>query len=528
MVRRLTALFLLFVSPTWATTYYISQAGSDSNSGTSKAAAWQHAPYMHSFTGSYTHATGDQFIFHGGDTWTASTDYLNIPNGGASGNPDYYGVDKTWYSGASWNRPIMSIAGTLPNQDSYNESRIFAISAAWITFDNWEITGGSCSSTGPVAQNYFNNDGTYDGIVVTNGYFHAFQPPSGGCGNTKLGDGQNAAVWIYTQIGTSLSNCHGSFDHNLVDGTDGSGAKGYLTIVADPAPCAAFAYNVTHDICSGFGGNFTSAHDNVVGNFGGQIGQYECASSGGIHNHAIRTNIDANIYNNTLYDTESEVISFNPQSGGPGSYVYNNVLWANNASAIDIGDNGTNTTGAAYIFNNTIEQQSGGAYVYGNCINLENNVGTLLLANEYHIFATGSSNGCINIANPPFSVGGKGTAGTLIYNAGNNFYSNLATANSDGYNVSQTYVYSPTSAGSPTVGIGANETSYGGSNDTTYACAQVTVAGVAGVSCPARTTNARPTSGAWDAGAYEFSAVASTVGTTLSPGVTVNRGVNIR
>ena len=490
--------------------YYISQAGSDSNSqaqAKNKTTPWTHAPYMHSFMGSYSHTAGDCFVFRGNDTWNVgTTDYIVVANGGTSSSPDYYGVDQTWYSGSSWNRPLFSISGNLPNVDGNGESQVIAFNASFVTFDWIEMTGGTCS-TKPVSENYFWT-GSQGSIVVTNSYFHAFQPPSGGCGNTKTADGNNSGVWIYSEI-SGNSDCLGAFNNNVVDGTDGSGAKGYLTIVADPAPCATFAYNVIHDVCSGIGGNFTLAHDNTIGNFGGMIGQYECASSEGIHNHALRTNNDATLYNNNLYNTEGEVISVNPQSGGPGSYIFNNILWANNASAIDILDQGSATSGSVYIWNNTIEEQTGGDFVYGNCINLENSIGTLSIENEYHIFAADSQLGCILIANSPFNASGKGTVKTLVYNAANDLYQTITQANADGYSSSQTFAYSPTSLSSPTVGIGMNLTSSWPSgivtNDTTFTCSEGTVNGVVQSVCPARTSNERPSSGAWDAGAYYFS-----------------------
>jgi len=496
------------------TCYFIAASGADTNNGTSESTPWAHVPGMAGCTSAcaaVTPAGGVGFIFRGGDTW-GSTNYFVIKNGGSSGSPVYYGVDQTWYTGSVWNRPIFSIAGSLPNVNSYGESLIFDFEAGWVTVDWFEITGGTCSTT-PVSQNYFWNSGTYDGIVVTNGYFHAFQPPAGGCGSVKVGDGNNPGVWIYSQIASSTSSCHGAFEYNVVDGTDGSGAKGYLTIAADPSPCATFAYNVIHDVCSGIGGNLTTVHDNSIGNFGGQIGQFECASSSTIHNHAIRSNNDASIYNNNLYATEGEVISINPQSGGPGSAIYNNVLWDNNASAIDIGDNGTGTSGSVNIFNNTIEQQTGGSFDYGNCINVENDIGTLLIENEHHIFASGSSTGCILAANSPFNTGGKGKATTLIYNSSNDLFQTLTQANAAGYTSTQVSVYSPTAASSPTVGMGVTGIASGEAVDTTYACTQATLSGVVQVSCPVLPVVARATSGGCtagvlgcaDVGAYEFS-----------------------
>jgi len=90
-------------------TYYIDYAtGDDSNNGTAKATPWKHCPGMSPFSGSYTHADGDNFVFKGGVTWpNAALPLLIADRGGAEGNPDIYGAtDETWFTGASWSRAI--------------------------------------------------------------------------------------------------------------------------------------------------------------------------------------------------------------------------------------------------------------------------------------------------------------------------------------------------------------------------------------------------------------------------------------
>src|ERR1051325_4774711 len=84
----------LFLGSSNAGTYYIDFAsGSDSNSGNLTDAAWKRHPYMKGFSGSYSHSTGDRFIFKGGVTWGSSCFQMQIQASGTSGNPDYYGVD---------------------------------------------------------------------------------------------------------------------------------------------------------------------------------------------------------------------------------------------------------------------------------------------------------------------------------------------------------------------------------------------------------------------------------------------------
>jgi hypothetical protein len=104
--------FLFLPCAVLANTYYVDyQSGSDTNAGTSKLIPWKRHPYMQGFGGSYAHAAGDIFIFKGGVTWAYSlADPLfpiNIKAGGATGNPDQYTVDKTWYVGSSWTPPVL-------------------------------------------------------------------------------------------------------------------------------------------------------------------------------------------------------------------------------------------------------------------------------------------------------------------------------------------------------------------------------------------------------------------------------------
>src|SRR2546427_5305906 len=106
------ALILLVTVRAAAATYYIDfSAGSDSNSGTSTSTSWKRHPYMQGFTGSYSHSSGDRFIFKGGVSWPNACFNITVNNGGATGNPDYYGVDTNYYSGASWSRPIWDLSG---------------------------------------------------------------------------------------------------------------------------------------------------------------------------------------------------------------------------------------------------------------------------------------------------------------------------------------------------------------------------------------------------------------------------------
>ncbi len=494
--------------------YFIAANGTDTNNGTSEASPWAHAPGMPNCANAcaaVTPSAGTGFIFRGGDTLAAT--YLNITSGGSNGSPVYYGIDKTWYSGSSWNRPLLAINGALPNVNGNQASQIFLFSSSYVTIDNFEITGATCSTE--TAQYLFEINGQA-AINLTNNYIHAMQPPAGGCGYGTTGDGNAMAVWVLEEVNNFANTCGGFFEYNVVDGTDGSGAKGYMTISGAPNACHTVAYNVVHDICSGFGGNFTSIHDNYIANFGqaiaGTTGAYDCTAGGarGPHVQAARTNGDANIYNNVIHDVSSEAIMVNPKSGGGGSNVYNNVLYHNSGTAIRAGDNGPDT-GSLNIFNNSIDCDSYPGN-YQNCLQVENGntLSALLIANEHHAVTNGYAElSGICVSNAPFSQSGCGGAGTLTYSAGNNLFQTESNLAADGYSDSEAFVfqYNATcgNAGCPTVGIGANQTSLGVTSDTPYGVTQQTVGGVV-QAVAGRPTNSRQPTGAWDAGAYQFSA----------------------
>lgn len=95
-----------------AATYYVDYVGgSDSNSGSSKSAPWKTAPGMVGFSGSYTHASGDAFVFKGGVSWPSSTLPLSVGYSGIQDNADKYFTDKNWYTGANYSAPVFDGGG---------------------------------------------------------------------------------------------------------------------------------------------------------------------------------------------------------------------------------------------------------------------------------------------------------------------------------------------------------------------------------------------------------------------------------
>src|SRR5262245_51991895 len=106
---------LLFAISANATTYYIDYStGSDANDGISRSTPWKRHPYMSGYSGWYSHAPVDRFLFKGGVTWPRSCFQLHITQGGSSdSNRDYYGVANDWYVGSAWSAPVFDFEDTL-------------------------------------------------------------------------------------------------------------------------------------------------------------------------------------------------------------------------------------------------------------------------------------------------------------------------------------------------------------------------------------------------------------------------------
>jgi hypothetical protein len=138
----IVALLVVFVPKMGVSaTYYIDfSSGNDSNAGTSKAAPWQHAPGMTGYTHSgYSHSAGDQFILKGGVTWDNTIAPWNYSYSGVSGSPDYIGVDRTWFAGASWTPPIIN-GGSMNPIPSNLLFDFIKFTGSNITLDGWEVT----------------------------------------------------------------------------------------------------------------------------------------------------------------------------------------------------------------------------------------------------------------------------------------------------------------------------------------------------------------------------------------------------
>jgi len=493
----LVFLFLRFSGSVCAATYYIDcAAGSDANSGTSTSTPWKHVPYMYTsrtgasiFTGSYTHSAGDRFIFKGGVTCGATSlgfGSIFMQAGGSSSATDYYGVDKTWFTGASWTQPIIDMQTTMTD---------------------WYGNG----------QNYF----TIDNLEFT-GFYWTGNPNSTLVNYIGLGGGNNIIIENCTFTGwTHDTYANNTFDDfNAIDGAAASPWNDPLTVTnntcfqnssagsSDSGTCvyvfgkAKATYNHAYNMTSGIVGPGDSTGTAVIAY--NTVGPFVASFDPTEHDDNLYPFDCANVHDNVSFNA-AIVPVFVEAYGGCTAYFYNNVLW--NPPTVQAGltidnyatGNDASTT-TVYIWNNTIETNSGASQA---CIRVQNRNssgsqvwGTIVLENNHCISEDTTAE---------YSVDSGVTITTFTHD--HELLQTHASASAAGYTSIQTYAFSPTSASSPTVGVGTNLTS--NCSSSILLCSDTIYGTVS------RSVNARPSSGSWNIGAFEFGNLAQPPPPTL-------------
>jgi hypothetical protein len=164
-VAALAALYPGPVPTITGTTYYVdSVGGSDSNSGTSSSAPWQHISKVMSVISSSGLSAGDGVLFKGGDTWTEQFDVS-----GAAGSASNPIVFSTYESGPA----VLDEQGT----NNYCIDAL-ATTAKYLIFNNFE-----CLHAKKQGVTFQTNGGTMPGITVENFYIHNTGP---GCYSSNV------------------------------------------------------------------------------------------------------------------------------------------------------------------------------------------------------------------------------------------------------------------------------------------------------------------------------------------------------
>ncbi len=476
--------FFLFAGCASATTYYIDHgSGSDANNGTSKTTPWMHAPGMLGCTAicaSTTPNQGDSFILKGGVTWPNAVFPDHWVWSGTSGSPIYVGVDKSWYAGAAWVRPIFDAGGVAMSYNSFFQAQ----SISHVQFDNIEMKGLNWSSNSGVSC-VVGSGSTY--LTVTNLYIHGWTHT----GSATLDE--FACIKGDTNPPFALGD---TADHIVFDGTDSTngGDSGAFTYA-----WPTVTNSVIHDVTNGI---LMNGQGEVGNNAVYNIHQSFDATE---HENAIEA-----IGGNGIYYIHDNVISGsvygeNMMIGNTGEtdYIWNNVIASASGNPIHFPQSTGKSNMNMYAWNNTIVPASGSPCFlwvsgFGGSWN------TVDIRNNQCITTSGS------IASSGFTVT------TLIVS--NNAMMTPAQASAAGYLSNQTYKFSPTTSNCLglsicTLLVGTNLSAFatgplaGLQNDTSYACTQQTVGGVVQSVCPSKTTYARANT--WEVGAYHFGGTAA-------------------
>jgi hypothetical protein len=541
---RAVAAFFFSSLPLWgATTYYVAASGSDSNNGTSESTPWAHIPGMATWTGSYTSHAGDTIIVRGCDVWTVSNFPITWSYAGTSGSPIVVNGDgdPTWYNTAncasSWNRPVFNLGSTQITAVGSSGSFVFYFDGAgaqyttfkWFEIENffWNGTEQCCGLA--------HSTSNADYVTLSNLYFHA---------STHGGSAQELDYmwWQPDFAGAGNAQCvHCALDHNVFNNLDGEGAN-----CGTGTGCAGggirLVGNFTNNVCvywnNCFHGPTTYGPLNISGNYFAFLSE-DGSISNASHPNAIETTgalaggdgsgtTTANIHDNYI------CCNFTGEGLQVGNgthevdYVYNNI-W-DMGSTTTAGENGPQipqnstagqmTGSSVYFWNNTVRWTAqycatlASALAHGTDL-----VWTINFANNLCVTSaapiTTQTNG------DPLPPGAVVTPNTGISVANASTY----------YPTTGTYPFAPasgcTSANCTGFGVGTNLTSTtpgcgtsglsGLCSDTTYSVTQQTVNGVVEAVDSGRVVTPRPSSGAWDAGAFESSqgAISGTPGLSL-------------
>jgi hypothetical protein len=481
----LAKLFLFFYlsSSAFGATYFIDfNAANDNADGTTKGTAWKRCPGMVGFShSSYVHQAGDRFIFIGGGVWPASVLTWTISNSGSSATPDYYGVDQTWFIGSAWSQP------TIDNENGCGSlGKGVYITGINILVDNflfYRYTAGA----GPTAiwsQVYIeNNDPNYSPplVKIANSHWRA----------TNQNANLTGARCVYKSELSHVETDYCEFEQSdLVHHNDVTG-NGILdtvpNVVCSNADVVSHCW--FHHTVNALLGNGEWHHSE----FGPMNHAY--SEDGDVHGNAMEPFANTDGYNNYIHDLAPtvEAILTDPATTNPNIHFFfnffNNLLDSGNGKGISFDfRRAPHNTVTSRACNNTVVNASIG------------------MADPSFMLLTDLRNN--HVINGGIQSGSSNTT-TVV---SNNLIQTTSQATAAGYTAVTRF--QPTSSSAPTV------------------------LGAPGVNISSLFRNdlldrARPSSGGWNIGAYEFSGsggdtTAPTVNITApSTGATVSGSISV-
>ncbi len=277
--------------------------------------------------------------------------------------------------------------------------------------------------------------------------------------------------------------------YNVVDGFDsdpqGANALGLTDLYS-------IAFCIFRNVAQGVGPNLHDIHDNLFENWAN-------TGDGIAHNNILESDGDADglipnvLYNNVVRHAQVGTVKlWITGSDVAPEYWFNNIMYdVAPGNYWDVAKQDfTQSTAMNYMFNNTLDMGNSG----------EAPCGANVTVNNQH-----------NIVD---DAGGAYGGNSCIQ--ANNLTMTHAVAASEGYTGSETYAYSPAAATNFTVGKGVNHQDYckalasAGFTEAAAACRLSTTFAVGydsinhKVITPAKIPVARPVTGAWDIGAYQY------------------------
>jgi hypothetical protein len=374
---------------------------------------------------------------------------------------------------------------------------MFFVGGSYVTVDNIEFTGLRAASNGQVI-----------GVLATNSEIEH---------NYIHGITRSASLIEYS-ISLNISNGASAvvpamFHDNVIDNSDSAN----LDFLGGISHGDQVYNNVIRYVYNGMNGNFNQIYGNVVEDNYTSVSGDHCNLIF-VQNLLSGTTLLA--YNN-IVDQKLSGCSGGATlwliGNGPSActtcitYAFNNLIYDtsgnfNPQGLITAGHQSSGNQGTFYIFNNTVQPDTGFCMGDGE---VGPSLATVHFANNQCVSSAAAI--CLNID-------------ATCINDGGNLQMTTATANGDGYADSQTYAYSPTSSTSPTVGNGISGQSYctalmainmTASNACLDDINYLVYDSVNHMVTHPRTPVVRPGGTAkWDIGAYQFQASAPADSTT--------------
>lgn len=331
-MRKLIAILLLFSLPSYATSYFVANGGSDSNNGLTSLTPWQHVSKVNSST-----ITGDTTQFNCGDTWH---ELLTIPGStytvtsygtcAGSNNPIFDAADVITGWSLTSGSTYQAVIGFSPNEVIRTTTRMVKVAITPTVDNTWQVTGGNlliCCGD-PTALTIEASNRSYgirfddkSGITISN--VQCFYSNSAASGCISSGETSPVSTFNYSNVNVVRSYGPG---FTLNPGTAGAGA---YTNVSISGLTMDHACDPENSSCGGNGGMNTGL---------GGDGTVFC----GINN--------LNVSNSTIqYSGVHDDISVASRSTG-GMYLSNvcggtlaGVNFNHNGSSAFIADSNSNT-----------------------------------------------------------------------------------------------------------------------------------------------------------------------------------------